>query len=334
MMPRRIYVASSWRNAIQPEIVETLRAAGHDVYDFRNPAPGQKGFAWRDCGGQAAEDGPGTGARTIPSYLEAIRSERARQGFAFDKQALDWCDTCVLVLPCGRSAHLELGYAAGQGKDTYVLLHEDKFEPELMYLLNTDICTDVQEIIDLMGDRQPNNVIHWFHANGGSGRRAAGHALRLLREAVELSVATGARLYEIEESVKAELGKAIERKEFDATQGYEAVASEWADCALLLDIFADLFVFDPVGVKRKKLDALWTRLYHPDSAGSLWRASEPTKPAITPAAAWPWPQGSAKGAPKVVYSATEPRQTGLVGVEESITILDPGPIDSDGGHPD
>lgn len=41
-----IYVASSWRNLLQPGIVVALRRCGHDVYDFRNPAPGNKGFAW------------------------------------------------------------------------------------------------------------------------------------------------------------------------------------------------------------------------------------------------------------------------------------------------
>ena len=42
----RIYVASSWRNTHQQAIVAALREAGHDVYDFRNPRPGDKGFAW------------------------------------------------------------------------------------------------------------------------------------------------------------------------------------------------------------------------------------------------------------------------------------------------
>ncbi len=116
VLPRRIYVASSWRNPIQPEVVRHLREAGHEVYDFRNPAPGQEGFSWRECGGAAATDRPGAGARTIPAYLEAVRSERAAQGFALDEAALEWCDTCILVLPCGRSAHLELGYAAGQAR--------------------------------------------------------------------------------------------------------------------------------------------------------------------------------------------------------------------------
>lgn len=169
MTPRRIYVASSWRNPGQPAIVEALRAAGHEVYDFRNPAPGNKGFAWRDCGGEAATEGPGTGARTIPSYLEAIRSPRAAEGFAFDKQALDWSDTCVLVLPCGRSAHLELGYAAGKGKETHVLLHEDKFEPELMYLLNDGIHSDMLALLSAL-EKPPQVSEHGYCIRHVDGR--------------------------------------------------------------------------------------------------------------------------------------------------------------------
>ena len=41
----RIYVATSWRNEEQPNMVNMLRADGHEVYDFRNP-PGQAGFGW------------------------------------------------------------------------------------------------------------------------------------------------------------------------------------------------------------------------------------------------------------------------------------------------
>ena len=37
-----IYVASSWRNAYQPEVVARLRSEGHSVYDFRNPSEAQR----------------------------------------------------------------------------------------------------------------------------------------------------------------------------------------------------------------------------------------------------------------------------------------------------
>lgn len=269
---RRIYLASSWRNPYQPEVLAALRAAGHEVYDFRNPAPGQKGFAWRDCGGLAATDGPGTGATNIPAYLEAVHSPRAAEGFSFDKAALEWCDTCVLALPCGRSAHLELGYAAGQGKDTYVLLHEDKFEPELMYLLNTGVSASIDEIIGWMSERQPGDVARWHVENGAHFTRPAGHALRFLREAVELCVAAGASEDEVVNHVAAEIGKANYRNEFGGDP--TAVAEEWVDCSVLLEVFARHAGIDKVTEIRKKLDILWERKWQADESGALYRPSQ------------------------------------------------------------
>ena len=48
-----IYVASSWRNTYYPEVVQALRDAGHEVYDFRNPPSGDPGFHWSDVDEQA-----------------------------------------------------------------------------------------------------------------------------------------------------------------------------------------------------------------------------------------------------------------------------------------
>jgi nucleoside 2-deoxyribosyltransferase len=125
---RKIYVASSWRNTVYPHILQALRDAGHQCYDFRNPGPDDHGFAW-------SQIDPGWQDWSMDGYAEALEHPIAQAGFGNDRRGLDWCDTCVLVLPCGRSAHIEAGYAIGQGKQVFILLHEDKFEPELMYLL-------------------------------------------------------------------------------------------------------------------------------------------------------------------------------------------------------
>ncbi len=121
----RIYVASSWRNPLQTEVVATLRLCGHEVYDFRNPTPGNHGFGWRQCE-MAPPPWPGEKLR------EVLRHPIARQGYAHDMGALRECEACVLVLPCGRSAHWELGWAMGAGKPGYVLMLGPD-EPELMY---------------------------------------------------------------------------------------------------------------------------------------------------------------------------------------------------------
>jgi hypothetical protein len=48
MTGRRIYLASSWRNERQPVVLRALRHFGHEVYDFRNPGPGEHGFQWSE----------------------------------------------------------------------------------------------------------------------------------------------------------------------------------------------------------------------------------------------------------------------------------------------
>lgn len=48
MTKHKIYVASSWRNEFYPEVVGSLRKAGHEVYDFRNPPQGGHGFRWSE----------------------------------------------------------------------------------------------------------------------------------------------------------------------------------------------------------------------------------------------------------------------------------------------
>jgi nucleoside 2-deoxyribosyltransferase len=147
----RIYLASSWHCPTQPEVLAALRTAGHDVYDFRNPAPGDSGFSWRRAGDVSAP----------APYMETLKSDVARRGFRLDKAAMGWADICVLLLPCGRSAHLEAGYMAGEGKRVFVLLSEDKFEPELMYLLCTAITDNLVELLRLLRADES-------HALGGS----------------------------------------------------------------------------------------------------------------------------------------------------------------------
>jgi hypothetical protein len=137
--PRRIYVASSWRNTFYPEVVDALNAIGHLVYDFRNPAPDNAGFAWSDID-------PEWLGWTPDAYRDLLDHPVAQSGFKLDMDALNWCDTLVLVLPCGRSAHLELGYAVGKGKDTWVLLREDGFEPELMYAMVGQLVCSLDEL--------------------------------------------------------------------------------------------------------------------------------------------------------------------------------------------
>lgn len=134
----KIYVASSWRNAYQPTAVAALRSAGFEVYDFRNPRPGDHGFAWSDID-------PDWKNWTTDQYAEALTHPVAAAGFKSDMDALTGCDAVVLVLPCGRSAHLEAGHAAGAGRGLYVWSLEP-CEPELMYLMGSGVFSDIERL--------------------------------------------------------------------------------------------------------------------------------------------------------------------------------------------
>lgn len=142
---RKIYVASSWRNPLQSSVCALLRMAGHEVYDYKHPkGPGSDGFHW-------SEVDPNYKAWNAERFIANIRASRtAEEGFYTDMRALDWCDTCVLVLPCGRSAHLEAGYACGQKKRVLVLLNDVGFEPELMYLMSNELYTDITAVMEAL----------------------------------------------------------------------------------------------------------------------------------------------------------------------------------------
>ena len=140
----KIYVASSWRNLAQPGVVTMLRASGHEVYDFRNPPPpGQvDGFRW-------SEIDPNWQQWTATQYREALKHPVAERGYRSDMDGMEWADACVLVLPCGRSAHLEAGWFAGKGKPVHVLTRDGE-EPELMAKMCASICTSFSEVLDAL----------------------------------------------------------------------------------------------------------------------------------------------------------------------------------------
>ena len=141
-----IYVASSWRNYLQPTVVEALRSAGHDVYDFKNPKehPHERdtGFHWSDIDPEWQGWSP-------QALVNGLDHELARAGFRLDFEAMKSADAFVLVMPCGRSAHLELGWAVGAGARTAILLTDG--EPELMYRMVDKLLLTVSEAVDWAG---------------------------------------------------------------------------------------------------------------------------------------------------------------------------------------
>lgn len=138
-----MYVASSWRNPLFDGVVCTLRAARIPCYDFKHDDGAS--FHW-------SEVGVNSGFEEAGRYLEALKHPRSEAGFGSDFGALHRCDTCVLVLPCGRSAHLELGWAVGAGKRTAILLDGPAVDPpELMYKMVDYIAPTLVDLLGWLG---------------------------------------------------------------------------------------------------------------------------------------------------------------------------------------
>ncbi len=142
----RIYVASSWRNDRQPSVVTVLRAAGHDVYDFRDPEHGNTVFTWDEID-------PDFEHWSKRQFRDSLRHPLAKSGFASDFGGMQWCEACVMVLPCGRSASLELGWCIGTGRRSIVLLDDGK--PDLMFKLADHVCVSMDEVVSALDKPAP-----------------------------------------------------------------------------------------------------------------------------------------------------------------------------------
>lgn len=132
-----IYVTGSLRNPAVPQVAASLRSEGHEVWDDWFAAGEHADSAW-----QAYEQGRGR------YYVEALSGDAAWHVFSFDYEHLAEADTVVLVMPAGRSAHLELGWAAGQGKRTYVLFDGEPERWDVMYAFCDGVYTDSKALVE------------------------------------------------------------------------------------------------------------------------------------------------------------------------------------------
>ncbi|MFB3980357.1 hypothetical protein [Microbacterium proteolyticum] len=148
-MSSRIYLASSWRNTEQKATVNALRRAGHEVYDFRNPnddrrrwvqGSGEDGFRWSDIDPSWQDWSPW-------AFTQALQTPTAERGFGNDWRGMEWAEVGVLLLPSGRSAHIEAGYFAGHPDKTVHILVPELPEPELMYKMADGVHLTVEALL-------------------------------------------------------------------------------------------------------------------------------------------------------------------------------------------
>lgn len=121
-------------------------------------------------------------------------------------------------------------------------------------------------------------IVQWHGENGGFNARPAGHAVRMLREVVELCFASGASTREISEAVIGEFRKANKKGEVTGEANFEKMTEESADVAMLFEIFKAYNVIDLEDSVVRKLQVNFERLWEVDADGVLWRPG--SRPAV------------------------------------------------------
>lgn len=131
----KLYLIGSLRNPNVPNVAEQLRSLGLEVFDDWYAAGERADDAWKDYEMSRGH-----------TYREGLQGFAANHVFSFDKHHLDTSDAAALVLPAGRSGHLELGYMAGQGKRTAILL-SDEGRWDVMYRFADRVCMNIDELV-------------------------------------------------------------------------------------------------------------------------------------------------------------------------------------------
>lgn len=134
-MQKSIYLIGSLR---QPDKVQAVakvfRQDGWDVFDDWLAAGPEADDYW-----QKYSNNKGQNVR------EALKDHAAQHVFHYDKKHLDRCSFALLVLPAGKSGHLELGYFLGRGKPGFILLDGEPERFDVMYNFADAVFTSLDE---------------------------------------------------------------------------------------------------------------------------------------------------------------------------------------------
>jgi hypothetical protein len=144
----KIYLIGSLRNSNIPVIAGVLRERlKHlappglvvDVFDD-----------WYAAGPEADDKWMQYEKNRGHNMAQALSGWAAQHVYEFDKAHLDSCDIAVMVMPAGKSAHLELGYCAGKGKRTIILMDGEPERFDVMYNFADHVVYSVEGLLDVL----------------------------------------------------------------------------------------------------------------------------------------------------------------------------------------
>jgi hypothetical protein len=140
----KLYLVGSLRNPEVPSLAARLRAAGHVVFDD-----------WMAAGPEADDKWMEYEKARGRNFAQALEGYAAKHVFEYDRSHLDESEGGILLLPAGRSGHLEAGYLIGQEKPLWILMPGEPERFDVMYRFSTGVFTDEADLLDALGHWVP-----------------------------------------------------------------------------------------------------------------------------------------------------------------------------------
>lgn len=135
-MTKVVYLIGALANRLNIiDLANRIRSLGYDVFD-----------EWVSPGEEADLKFDEYRKRRGLNYAEVLKTYAAKQIFNFDKSHLDRADIVVLVMPAGKSGHLELGYSAGKGKRTAILMDKEPERIDIMHQFADEIFMTEEDL--------------------------------------------------------------------------------------------------------------------------------------------------------------------------------------------
>ncbi|MDO8269475.1 MAG: hypothetical protein Q7T54_02285 [Candidatus Levybacteria bacterium] len=140
-MKYQYFIASRWRNKFEVlRLTKLLREKGKSVYCFIE-GDGSN-YELKDLEEKYSPE-------EFMKYFERIpdwpHNNAIKEIFDVDMNALKDSETVILLLPAGKSAHIEAGVSYGMGKKT-ILIGEQK-EAEPLYMIFDEMYLTAEEFV-------------------------------------------------------------------------------------------------------------------------------------------------------------------------------------------
>ena len=139
MANKVIYLIGALVNPYIPKLANKIRALGYDCFDD-----------WWSASEIADKWFDDYRKQRGLNYKDALASWASQHIFSFDKKHLDRADIVILVMPAGKSGHLELGYSIGRGKTGYILFLEEPEKLDQMHNFADEIFMSEEDLLKVL----------------------------------------------------------------------------------------------------------------------------------------------------------------------------------------